>query len=59
MGKNSMTCPWGDCPGLGHGPKSREHEDRFTKRNKAENLTMKNNSATMINDNSGQNHANG
>jgi hypothetical protein len=24
-----MSNPWGDCPGLDHGPRSREHESRF------------------------------
>jgi len=57
MEKSSSSCPWGDCPDLDHGPKSREHDGRFTKQRQPESQMMKTNTATMINGNNAQNSA--
>ncbi len=49
MDKNSISCPWGDCPGLNHGQKSREHEGRFTNRSQALEETEGNSGVESIN----------
>ncbi|NLA88089.1 MAG: hypothetical protein GX847_12585 [Clostridiales bacterium] len=49
MDNNSISCPWGDCPGLNHGQKSREHEGRFINWSKAERQTADNSGEKSIN----------
>jgi hypothetical protein len=55
MEKNSVTCPWGDCPDLDHGPKSTEHEGRFLKPGKVSGQMVKSDSTAMISGNNTQN----
>jgi hypothetical protein len=55
MEKNSRACPWGECPGLDGGPRSREHEARFGKGGKAEGQMTVNSAASMLKDGSASN----
>lgn len=57
MEKDRTTCPWGDCPSLDRGPKSREHEERFVKRDQAAGYAAKNNALMAEDSNNAQNRA--
>ena len=48
MDKNSISCPWGDCPGLNSGPKSKEHEGRFVNWGTTASQSVNNTAGTMI-----------
>lgn len=56
MNRNSPFCPWGDCPNLESGPKSIEHEKRFTNASVGESQVQKNNASMQINSKNTQKH---
>jgi hypothetical protein len=58
MEKRGVPCAWGDCPGLNHGPTSREHEERFSTKGRTEGQMIKNGAAALIIGGSESNRAN-